>query len=129
MILAVQWAKELELIDTQTKWYNERRERGHVLENSKAKHVWDFEYHLKKTTTYRRPDLTLEDKETNMIWLCNMACPQEVGIELTPKEAKRLLNSDQLTRKVVGTMQKMILMDSETLMRKILSGLIQLEID
>ena len=42
MILAVQWAKEFELIDTQTKWYSERSQRGHILENSRTKLVWDF---------------------------------------------------------------------------------------
>ena len=63
MALAVQWAKEFEIIDTKTKWFSEREERGHFLENSRAKLVWDFEYHLRKATTYRRPDLTLEDKE------------------------------------------------------------------
>ena len=51
------------------------------------------------------------------------------GIALTLKEVKRLFNSDQLTRKVVGTMEKTILMDSETLMTKILWGLIQPKID
>ena len=51
------------------------------------------------------------------------------GIALTLKEVKQLFNSDRLTRKVVGTMQKTILMDSETLMRKILWGLIQPKID
>ena len=169
MIFSVQWAKHFELINTQTKWYSERWERGHVLENSRAKLVWDFGYHLRKKTTYRRPDLTLEDKERK-IWLGNIACPQEDniniktngkqtkyhqlvsemrerrigykvivlpiiigclggGIELTQKEVKRLFNSDLMTRKVVGTTQKMILMDSETLMRKILLGLIQPKID
>ena len=51
------------------------------------------------------------------------------GIELTLKEVKRLFNSDQMTRKVVGTMQKKILMDSETIIRKIMMGLIQPKID
>ena len=143
-------------------------ERRHVLENSRAKLGWDVEFHLRKTTTYRRPDLTLEDKERKLIWLCDMARPQEdniniktndkrtkyqqlafeirerrIGykvvvvsiiieclggrIELTLKEVKRLFNSDQMTRKVIGTMQK----GSETLiiMTKILSGLIQPKID
>ena len=49
------------------------------------------------------------------------------GIELTLKEVKRLFNSDQMTRKVVGTMQKAILMDSKTIMRKIMLGLIDME--
>ena len=77
IILAMQWAKEFKLIDTQTKWYSERWERGHVLENSRAKLVWDFECHLRKKTTYRRSDLTLKDKERKMVWLCDMACSQE----------------------------------------------------
>ena len=51
MIFAVQWAKEYKLIDVQTKWYAERWERGHVLESSTAKLMWDFQFHLKKTTT------------------------------------------------------------------------------
>ena len=51
------------------------------------------------------------------------------GIELTLKEVKRLFNSDQMTRKVVGTMQKTILMDNEKIIRKILSGLLQPKID
>ena len=84
----VQWAKEFELIDTQTKWYSERWERGHVLENSKLKLVWDFEYHLRKMTTYRRPDLTLEDKERKMIWLCDMACPQEDNINIKTNDKR-----------------------------------------
>ena len=64
LMISCAMGKEFQLIDTQTKWYSERRDRGHVLENIRAKLVWDFEYHLRKTTTYRRPDLTLEDKET-----------------------------------------------------------------
>ena len=81
MILAVQWAIEHQLIDNQTKWYRERWERGHVLESKDAKLVWDFEFHLRKTTTSRRPDLTLEDKQKKTIWICDMACPQERNIE------------------------------------------------
>ena len=40
-----------------------------------AKLVWDFEFYLRKTTTARRPDLTVKDKES--IWICDMACPQQ----------------------------------------------------
>ena len=43
---------------TQTKWYSERWERGHVLENSRAKLVWDFEYHLRKSTTHREDQIS-----------------------------------------------------------------------
>ena len=56
-----------------------------VLENERGKFVWDFEFHLRKTTTVRRPELTLEDRAKKKIWTCNMACPQQRNIE-----AKRL---------------------------------------
>ena len=63
MIMAVAWAKEYELVSKDTIWYSARWERGTVMENDKGKLVWDFEFHLRKTTTARRPDLILEDKE------------------------------------------------------------------
>lgn len=85
MIMAVAWAKEYELVGDEMVWYKERWERGTVLENERGKLVWDFEFHLRKTTTARRPDLILEDKENKKIWICDMACPQQRNIE-----AKRL---------------------------------------
>ena len=168
LILAVQWAIEHQLIDNQTKWYRERWERGHVLESKDAKLVWDFEFHLRKTTTSRRPDLTLEDKQKKTIWICDMACPQERnietkmndkrtkyqqlafeirerrkeykvvvvpiiigclggGVDKTIREVRRIFENDELAKQIVGTMQKTVLMDSETTLRKIFSGLIQLE--
>ena len=60
------------------------------MENDKGKLVWDFEFHLRKTTTARRPDLILKDKEKKKIWICDMVCPQERNIQ-----AKRL---DKLTK-------------------------------
>ena len=44
-----------------------------VLENNIAQSVWDFEFHLGKTATSRRPDLTLKLKRDKkmlilMIW-------------------------------------------------------------
>ena len=90
MIMAVAWAKEFELVNKDTVWYNERWERGTVMENDWGKLVWDFEFHLRKTTTARRPDLILEDKEKKKIWICDMACPQQRNIQ-----AKRL---DKLTK-------------------------------
>ena len=56
-----------------------------VLENERGKFVWDFEFHLRKTTTVRRPELTLEDRAKKKTWICNVACPQQRNIE-----AKRL---------------------------------------
>ena len=52
-----------------------------MLENEKGKLVWDFEFHLRKTTMVRRPELTLEDKAKKEKWICDMACPQQWNIE------------------------------------------------
>ena len=79
MVIAwvIAWAKEYGLVGKETKWYMENWVRGQVLENNRAKLVWHFEFNLRKTTTSRRPDLVLEDKERNKIWICDMACPQQ----------------------------------------------------
>ena len=166
MILAVIWAKEKGLIDEQVVWYKERWERGKVLENENAKLIWDFEFHLRKTTTARRPDLTLEDKNQKKIWICDMTCPQQQNIEAKRIEkltkyrqlafemrerrpgfeivivpiaigalgggmrqarvdVSKIFTEDHKVEKTVCEMQKTILMDSETIIRKVLSGLIQ----
>ena len=62
MVMAVAWTKEQNLLDQNVKWYQEKRKRGHVLENSQAKLIWDFEFNLRKTATSRRLDLMLEKK-------------------------------------------------------------------
>ena len=166
MIMAVNWAKEYELIGNDVIWYKERWERGAVLENKRGKLVWDFEFKLRKTTTARRPDLILEDKEKKKIWICDMACPQQQNIttkrlrKLTKyrqlafetrercagynvmvvpliigalggrmrqiaKDLGMIFENNDIKQKTICEMQKTILMDSETMVRKVLSGLIQ----
>ena len=39
--MAVAWAKEQNLLDRNVKWYQEKWNRGHVLENSQANLVFD----------------------------------------------------------------------------------------
>ena len=80
-VMAVAWAREQYLSDQNVKWYPEKWKRGHVLKNSQVKLVWDFEFNLRKTTTSRRPDLMLEEKQTKTIWICDMVCPQENNTE------------------------------------------------
>ena len=75
MIMAVDWAKEYKLVGDEMVWCKKHWERGAVFENDKGKLVWDFEFNLRNTTTTRRPDLMLEDKEKKKIWICDMACP------------------------------------------------------
>ena len=81
MIMVFAWAKEYGLVSCDMVWYKERWERETVLENEKGKLVWDFEFHLRKTTMVRRPELTLEDKAKKEKWICDMACPQQWNIE------------------------------------------------
>ena len=166
MILTVEWAKECDLIGTDMVWYKERWERGTVLENGKAKLVWDFEFHLRKTSTARRPDLILEEKREKCIWICDMACPQQHsletkqaekltkyrqlafemrerrpgymvtmisvvigalggGIKKTISELLRLITKRDVVLRTVSEMQKTILMDSESIIRKVMLGLVQ----
>ena len=47
------------------------------------------------------------------------------GINKSIKEVRRIFENDELAKQIVGTMQKTVLMDSETILRKILSGLVQ----
>ena len=95
MVMAIAWAKEYGLVGKETKWYKENWARGQVLENSNAKLVWDFEFNLRKTTTSRRPDLVLEDKEKKKIWICDMACPQQANI--AAKRNEKVTKYRQLT--------------------------------
>ena len=166
MVIAVAWAKKYELIDENAVWYKEKWEKGKVLENDKGKLVWDFEYKMRQSSSARRPDLTLEDKERKRVWICDMACPQESNIEAKVKEkldkyqqlafemrenrvghrveivplvigclgggvgkllkaVQSVLGTETEIENTVKGMQKTVLMDSESIMRKVLSGVVQ----
>ena len=56
MVMGVTWAKEQNLMDQNMKWYEEKWNGGHVLQNSQAKLAWDSEFNLHKTATSRKPD-------------------------------------------------------------------------
>ena len=70
MITAVAWAKRQEL----------------VLENDETKLVWNFEFHLRKSTTARIPNLVLKLKTDNKIWTCDMTSPKK---KLGQREQRR----------------------------------------
>ena len=168
MVLAVAWAKKYEIIDENIVWYKDKWEKEKVFENMKGKLVWDFEYKLRLSSSARRPDLTLEDKESKRIWICDMACLQENNIEAKVKEkldkyqklafetrenrvgyrvevvplilgclgggigqlwknVKKVIEIETETERIVKEMQKTVLMDSESIMRKVLSGVVQPE--
>ena len=166
MVLAVAWAKKNEIIDENIVWYKEKWEKGKVFENMKGKLAWDFEYKLRQSSSARRKDLTLEDKETKRIWICDMACPQENNIEAKVKEkldkyqqlafetrenrvgykveviplvigylgggirklwknVQKVIETETEAERIVKEMQKTVLMESESIMRKVLSGVVQ----
>ena len=165
MILAVAWAKQQELVGQEAIWFEQRWDKETVLENDKAKLVWDFEFHLRKTTTARRPDLILELKTDKKIWICDMACPQQnnIGAKRTEKltkyrqlafetreqrpgykiyvvpvvvsalggdikalkvNLKKIFDNNKLLEEVVAVMQKTVLMDSESIVQRVIPGLI-----
>ena len=61
-------------------WYKTAWKKGTVIEKPGKKLVWEFEYNMRKTTTARRPELTLEDIEEGNIWIVDMAWPAEANI-------------------------------------------------
>ena len=54
--------KEYKLVGGDVVWYKEWWEQGTLLENERGKLVQDFEFHLRKTTMERRPDVSFEEK-------------------------------------------------------------------
>ena len=81
MVLAVSWAIERELLPANTACYTVRKEEGHVLKGNGFKWCWDFEHRMRKTSSARRPNLTIEDEKAWKIWLVDMSSPQEQNIE------------------------------------------------
>ena len=51
------------------------------------------------------------------------------GIKETVKELENIFETSDLCKKVVAEMQKTILMDNETIIRKVLSGRVQSDIE
>ena len=144
--------------------YQQQWDRGMVLERVKAKLVWDFEFHLRKTTTARRPYLIMELRIDKKISICNMACTQQSNIgakrdEKTTKyrqiafetrerspgyevyvapvvvgalgggikpmrfELKKIFENNELLDEIIAMMQRAVLMDSESIIRRVISGL------
>ena len=55
-----------------TAWYTVRWEKGRVLKGNGFKLCWDFDHRMRKTSSERRLDLTLEDEKAGKIWLVDM---------------------------------------------------------
>ena len=164
-VLAVQWCIKNGLLPDGTKWYEEKWEKGKVIERGGKKLLWDWEYRMRTTCTSRRPDLTLEDNEKNEIYIVDMACPsennkvnkrlekiqkyQQLCFELRERRSSykihfipavigclgggvgqleedlcQLIQDSNERSRIVSEMQKTVLWESETIVRKVFSGLI-----
>jgi hypothetical protein len=89
-ILMTAWCKENGLMPEDTPWYKVQWVQGAVLENELVKMSWDFTYCMRRTTTARRPDITIEYKEKKRILLLDMACLAEKNVQnkITEKRQK-----------------------------------------
>ena len=71
-LAATEYLKRYNKINTV--WYKERWNKGTAIENDECKLCCDFEYDLHKTTSARRPDVTLSIKKQEQ----NIPCPRLV---------------------------------------------------
>ena len=69
-------------------WCKLKSEQGTVffIENDKIKLCWDFEYRMRKETTARRPDVTIEYKDRKLIQIIDMAGSSDQNINEKVKE-------------------------------------------
>ena len=90
MILAVEWAKEYDLIGMEqcgTK-NGGSEEQSFRMEKQNWSGILNFIFEK------RRPDLILKEKGEKHIWICDMACPQQHNLET--KRAEKLTKYQQL---------------------------------
>ena len=86
MVFCVELCKQEGLVNENTIHHKENWRQGKVLENEHWKAAWDFKYKMRTTSTNRRPDVTIESKKDNKIWLVDMACPSEYNVEEKHRE-------------------------------------------
>ena len=60
-----------------------------MLKNENVKMSWDFEYNMRKESTAKRPDVTIEYKERKVIHLVDMAYPSKKNVLEKNKEKRR----------------------------------------
>ena len=94
-VLAVAWCEQQGILNDGVLCYKVNWGKGHVIEGNESKMLWDFEYKLRVTERARRPHLTLEDRANKMIWIVDMACPQEHNI--SDKHREKINKYQQLT--------------------------------
>lgn len=78
------------------KWYEHQAEK--VVENEKAKILWDYTIRLDRFITHRRPDIVLVDKQENMTYLIDIAVPVDANAE--KKEQEKITKYSDLAREL-----------------------------
>ena len=109
-----------------------------ILEDKKSKSIWICDMACpqqnnietnrnEKQTKYRQLAFELRERRARYTIKVTpiVICALGGGVKETKRQINLIFEKDELSEKVVGEMQKTILMDSETLIRKVLSGLIQ----
>ena len=88
-VLMAAWCKEQDLMAEDEPWYKVKWNQGTVMENERVKMAWDFEYQMRKESTARRPDVTIEYRDQKVIQLIDMACPSENNIHEKTNEKRQ----------------------------------------
>ena len=88
-IIMVAWCKENELMERDQAYYKVKWGHGAVLDNEHVKISSDFEYNMRKESTARGSDVTVEHKKRKVIHLVDMACPSEKNVLEKNKEKRQ----------------------------------------
>ena len=71
-------------LQSKDKWYEHIPEK--ILENEKAKLMWDYDIQTDRVIQARRPDLILVDKKTNTVSLIDVAVPWDTRVDAKVRE-------------------------------------------
>ena len=83
-------------IDHDRNWYNHTAEK--VLENDKAKILWDFSIQTDHVIQARRPDIVVKDKELDHTWIIDIAVPGDGRVK--EKEREKVEKYQELAREL-----------------------------
>ena len=77
-------------------WYEHNAEK--VIENDRAKILWDFNIQTDHVIQARRPDIVVKDKELDHTWIIDIAVPGDARVE--DKEKEKIEKYQDLAREL-----------------------------
>ena len=105
---------------------NKQKLYGYVIWHARRRTLWKRRY-WKKETNYRQLAFEIRKRrprfKVKVVLLVISAFV--AGLKELLKELEKMFEKDDLCERIVAEMQKTILMNSETIIRKVLSGLVQ----